>query len=43
MENKQQSNGMTKENNAVKKKVVSELIKSSVKVFVCYLETGGGK
>lgn len=43
MEKKPQSNGMMKENNAVKKKVVSEFIKSTVKAFVCYLETGGRK
>lgn len=41
MENKQQSNGVIKENISVKKKVVSEFIKSSVKTFVCYLGTGG--
>lgn len=43
MENKQQSNGTMKEDNSVKKKAVSEFIKSSVKAFVCYLETGGRK
>lgn len=41
MENKEQSNGETKEK-AVKKKTVSEFPKS-VNTFVCYLGTGGRK
>lgn len=43
MENKQQSNGVMKENSAVKKKVVSEIIKTSVKTLACCLGTGGRK
>lgn len=36
MENKQQSNGDTKENNVVKKKLVSDFPKSSVNTFLFF-------